>query len=1548
MGRPRGHARSRRLTCVGAGALLTVTTVGFGVAVPARAEAATGFTWTGSAGDGLWATPGNWAGNAAPSGSGLTVTIGTSTATVDNVPGLGIADLVLANAAGGSLSGQAVSVAAIDLPQAGSWQVSDNLVLIGTGTGTTTQVSPGAGGTLTLAGVLSGTSGLRTVGATATTALTGAGANTFTGVLEAAEGVITLGKTAGVQAFGGTGQASSFNPTGTLRWLADDQAPPNAVIGTDGENAVIDLNGHNDTVARVSDAAGTVETGAGTLTVTQDLHNNNTSGSVTGHLAVPSNASVTVGDGDLSVPSTSDNNLDITATLDIPSGATVQVRSEGATTLTGGDAQGAGSGGGGTLELYRGQLGVDGEFARTSVHLDTGTTASVGGHVRELEAAAGSFLTPSRSPSGSPDDNPLDVDGLAYLVGHLEILGQPHDSIDAGEVAIDGGATLDLNSGDPEAPFTVLHATDGSITGTFAGLPQGAQLPHSSLSVSYTNTLVRLVAGGSTSTIGTTFTWTGGGDGVSWSDAGNWQDGAAPTAGDAAATVTFPASLGGATSTDDVPGFAPSVIQLDASTGDGASLSAWSVSGTVIVPDTGLTVDTGPRPSQSPGGGEGGGGPVIGGGPAQVDESLTAALTGNSGSVTYQGGELISVAPDAASSYGGSTFALTGVAVGAGSVPGDLTVGHADGRLPLNNGVAGPTVTWLADGVLPSYADLIVERDGAVTLGAHSQTVGTLELTGISTSAAGGGLTVTGTIAYTGSDATIVGDLTLSGDLTVESVGGNAQLSVQATLHGNSSTAELVGPGVVTLAGDGDFTGNLTVEDGVTLSVGGSVPGAQLDLRSGGVVGGSGTVGTLYDGGTLETGLHAGDVIIYDGTLEDDSGQPLTATSLSLQGGTTLTVGTNVGPPTTVVSITGGAPPDGTFDGLAQGAQTAATRTSYISYCAGVTLTAAPVSCGGVVVVGTTTGLTVSPSPAAAGQTVTLTAAVTASDGNTPSGQVAFTDGGVSLGEARPLTGGSATLTTDSLATGSHQLAAHFTGTGFAASDSPTVPLTVTQAPTVTLAPGTVVYSRHASHTGTGLTPDAVWTRTSDGTDTVLEAHARDPRLSADGTKLFFRRGSQPDGYADQLWVRDLASGTETSLYTTTATVVGYDAVGNSGLVFDQACRLNVLALAGGAPNQLGTGSTCGSVAPAESRDQSHLAVTDAAGLSVASTTGTGVRTHVGGTVAADISPSWSPDGATLAFLRPQPGTTTRYDVWTVPAAGGTPTRLTALLDADALGPALPWSGDGSAVVSAGRVYGVFGLWRIPTAGGDPQLLPTTAGDPLTYVGAVVGGSSGTVAAPAPVATSTAPTVVGRSTGQPLTLTAMVTAASGLVVRGGTVTFTEGTATLGSGPVVEGAVTVALPGGLGAGGHTIAAGYAGTPVFALSSGSTDVTITPTITPSVAPKAAAQPAVLHAVATAWTADAATSRAWAPVTCPKTGCSGTVNLTAMSHGHVVTVGTAHFTLRRGGRHLVLVHLSRAGARLLAATRRTRLRVVIRMHRHLVRTLSIVFAPAPRSAR
>ncbi len=89
--------------------------------------------------------------------------------------------------------------------------------------------------------------------------------------------------------------------------------------------------------------------------------------------------------------------------------------------------------------------------------------------------------------------------------------------------------------------------------------------------------------------------------------------------------------------------------------------------------------------------------------------------------------------------------------------------------------------------------------------------------------------------------------------------------------------------------------------------------------------------------------------------------------------------------------------------------------------------------------IATTTTLTAAPNPAYLGQTVTLSAIVAGP--STPTGSVTFLDNGAALGTALLNAAGQATLTTTTLALGTHPLTAVYAaGTVFSGSTSSTVP----------------------------------------------------------------------------------------------------------------------------------------------------------------------------------------------------------------------------------------------------------------------------------------------------------------------------------------------------------------------------------------------------------------------------------------------------------------------------------------------------------------------------
>jgi Tol biopolymer transport system component len=91
--------------------------------------------------------------------------------------------------------------------------------------------------------------------------------------------------------------------------------------------------------------------------------------------------------------------------------------------------------------------------------------------------------------------------------------------------------------------------------------------------------------------------------------------------------------------------------------------------------------------------------------------------------------------------------------------------------------------------------------------------------------------------------------------------------------------------------------------------------------------------------------------------------------------------------------------------------------------------------------------------------------------------------------------------------------------------------------------------------------------------------------------------------------------------------------------------------------------------------------------------------------IAGDLEPSFSPDGALLAFVRAGDSKLGKLDIWIQPVDGGPPRRLT-FGDYEFCGD-LTWTPAGDEVVFSFASEGVFGLTRrVSLEGGDPQPIP--------------------------------------------------------------------------------------------------------------------------------------------------------------------------------------------------------------------------------------------------
>jgi len=159
-------------------------------------------------------------------------------------------------------------------------------------------------------------------------------------------------------------------------------------------------------------------------------------------------------------------------------------------------------------------------------------------------------------------------------------------------------------------------------------------------------------------------------------------------------------------------------------------------------------------------------------------------------------------------------------------------------------------------------------------------------------------------------------------------------------------------------------------------------------------------------------------------------------------------------------------------------------------------------------------------------------------------------------------------------------------------------------------------------------------------------------------------------------------------------------------LIYNSAGRIHRIAVAGGKPEVVDTGfATRCNNDHGLSPDGSLLAISDQSQgqhKSLIYTLPIG-----GGTpkLVTQVGPSywhgWSPDGATLAFCGDRGG---KFDIYTIPVAGGTETRLTT---AEGLDDGPEYSPDGRMIYFNSNRTGTMQIWRMKNDGSDQEQVTT-------------------------------------------------------------------------------------------------------------------------------------------------------------------------------------------------------------------------------------------------
>jgi hypothetical protein len=273
---------------------------------------------------------------------------------------------------------------------------------------------------------------------------------------------------------------------------------------------------------------------------------------------------------------------------------------------------------------------------------------------------------------------------------------------------------------------------------------------------------------------------------------------------------------------------------------------------------------------------------------------------------------------------------------------------------------------------------------------------------------------------------------------------------------------------------------------------------------------------------------------------------------------------------------------------------------------------------------------------------------------------------------------------------------------------------------------GTVFYSRASGSTG------SIWAIHLDGTRDRFITEGMRPRVSPDGRYLAFTRERFPAVFQGNLWVRDLLTGDEWRLLDQTNVIVGYDwEPAQTNLVFDQECVMRQTDVQGNV-TAFPPPFDCNADAPVRNPIDGRWAFHNLNNSSLSR----GVYLAPPDFSSRQRLPftafnnprglSWSPDGALLAYAAaPNNSVFTGKDLWVVEPDNAAQYQITAFTGADGFRHGALWTPSGTGLIGAGVVGGTNGIWIIEltpdrhACGVPPVRLPTTAGDPIDFVGTV-------------------------------------------------------------------------------------------------------------------------------------------------------------------------------------------------------------------------------------
>jgi autotransporter-associated beta strand protein len=785
-----------------------------------------------------------------------------------------------------------------------------------------------------------------------------------------------------------------------------------------------------------------------------------------------------------------------------------------------------------------------------------------------------------------------------------------------------------------------------------------------------------------------------------------------------------------------------------------------------------------------------------------------------------------------------------------------------------NNYAASSTPSNLSVTVVPDNANVIVTANPAgITLGQ------TASFTVTVSAAAPGTGTPTGTVQFFDGLAIPVNSLG-----TVTLVGGTASVSTSALRVGASHTIVAVysgdadfngGNGMLTPFTVGKANSTVTVTpasttaafgqsltftatvapvapatvaptgtvtivvDGVAQSTATALSGGVATLTLSNLAAGSHTINVNYNGdGNYNTSSTTSSASVTVSTANSATALALAPSSSVFGQSVTFTatvtaVSPGVGTPTGTVNFVEGTTTIGSGTLNGSGVATFSTTTLALG---GHSIQAQYVGDGNFIgsnssvqtvtvnQAGTSTTLTPAPNPSVFGQSVTFTATVTAASPSTatPTGTVNFVEGTTTLGSGT-LSGGVATFSTSTLPVGSHNIVAQYVGDGnFASSNSATATQQVNKAgsSTVLVTDGTpsafassVTFTATVTAFGAGKGTPSGTVTFNDGTTTLGTGTLNGLGVATFSTStLAIGSHSITAVYNGDGNFNGGTSNTVAQSVNAPATATALTSSANPGGNGQPITFTATITATGG-------GTPTGTVSFVVDGGAPTAVVLNSSGVATFITAFASNGPH---TVEADylgntnflassntLTENVLPATTTSLTANPTSSTFGQNVTFTATVAGSGATGTVTFFD----GAAIPANQIGGPVTIVG---GMATFSTSTLTGGTHTINAVYSGD------ANFAGSTGTLSfTVAQAATSTALTANPTSTtfGQSVTFTATVNSAAGTPT--GSVTFMDGTNTLGTVGLSGGVATFSTS-ALTGGSHTITASYSGDTNFAVS------------------------------------------------------------------------------------------------------------------------------------